>query len=204
MENRTVVKRRSAKWENYRCQTKQNLTELQLNTFYRITNTKINSKADKSKSRQCINWKKYPMRLDILRRRLLSVRASGQWSKSSWPLIRFSNWQCVVVSLGKTLYANFYLEPGSLPVVVAQPDKKTCKLNPKKCTALLWLDRRRRPSSNERVSRSKKKTIILNIETLIIHILRGAHCSYSDFHPQAHWPFFCRVAKIHQKRFLSG
>ena len=42
------------------------------------------------------------------RRQLLSGRASGKGSKGCWTLVRFSNWQCIVVSLGKTLYAYSY------------------------------------------------------------------------------------------------
>ena len=51
--------------------------------------------------------------------------------------------------LGKTLYAYFPLGPSNLPVVVAQPDKSLATKTQKKCSALVWLDRRKVPGSYE-------------------------------------------------------
>ena len=39
-------------------------------------------------------------------------------------VFRFLNWKCVVVLLGKILYAYFPLGPSSLPVAVTQPNEK--------------------------------------------------------------------------------
>ena len=61
---------------------------------------------------------------------------------------RFPNWQCVV-SLGKTLHAYFPL--GSTDRAVYPlwwpSSRNTCKQNPIKYSAFVWLDRRRVPGS---------------------------------------------------------
>ena len=54
------------------------------------------------------------------------------WSKDCRALVQFPNWQCVVVSLGKTLSAYFPFGPTSLPVVVTQSNKRLANRTPKK------------------------------------------------------------------------
>ena len=61
--------------------------------------------------------------------------------------------QYVVLSLGKTLFANFLVEQSNLPVLVAPPDKRLANRAPTKgCSALVWSDRRRVLGSYERIS----------------------------------------------------
>ena len=57
--------------------------------------------------------------------------------------------RCVI---GKNIYAYFPLGSSSLPVVVTQPDERLANRIQKKCSALVWLDRRRVPGLFERTN----------------------------------------------------
>ena len=48
------------------------------------------------------------------------------------------NWQCIAVSLEKTIYAFFYLGPNSLLVIVAQPETNNLQIEPKKVLWVVW------------------------------------------------------------------
>ena len=57
--------------------------------------------------------------------------------------------------LGKDTLHLFSLGLNSPPVVVTQPDETLANKTKEKCSALVWLDRRRGPDSYERNFKSK-------------------------------------------------
>ena len=70
--------------------------------------------------------------------------------------------------LGKDTLRLSPLGPSNPPVVVVQPDKRLANRTKKRCSALVWLDRRRVPDSYERTNKLTVDLVPLGVRVSLI------------------------------------